>query len=220
MILIWTSPGNGVPALSARLPSTSTSPARIKALAFSSDSARPRSTRSRSRRCRTGFGFIGARKLRSAKDEILGDFPKARAAFRVGRKLSDRFSSKVAGNFVRAFQSVHGGIGRLLLRQILACSLAKRGRGLFDVENIVGDLEGPADGFAKPPEPCDVIGRRTGAKRTSRDRRADQRGGLGTVNVFEHLRVHGLAFGLDVRHLSADHSVYRAGGARNFTEHG
>src|SRR5271157_735426 len=48
----------GCPAFSARLASTATSPARIMACAFWRDSARPRSTRRRSRRLRGDLGGI------------------------------------------------------------------------------------------------------------------------------------------------------------------
>jgi hypothetical protein len=40
------------------------------------------------------------------------------------------------------------------------------------------------------------------------------------VNVFEHLRIDGLAFGFDVRDLAADHSIDSAGGGRNFCKDG
>src|SRR6266478_7467695 len=40
------------------------------------------------------------------------------------------------------------------------------------------------------------------------------------MNVRQHLRIDGLAFGFDIRDLAANHSVNRAGGSSNFHDDG
>src|SRR5580658_3482972 len=99
----------GIPAFCTGRPFTRTSPARIIAWAFCCDSARPRSTRARSRRV-WGLAFIGefaernvgiltrrsqrARRVQrdasgAAWDEVFGDFAEARGAVAIGRQFAD-----------------------------------------------------------------------------------------------------------------------------------
>src|SRR6267154_2718683 len=107
------------------------------------------------------------------------------------------------------------GISSFLLGNVLARSLAESCGGFFDIEDVVGDLEGPADGFAEAPDADDIIGWRTGAERTGGYRGTNQSGGLRAVNIFEHFRLDFLALSLDVGYLSSDHAVNGASGAGN-----
>src|SRR5947207_94606 len=93
---------------------------------------------------------------------------------------------------------------------------AERGGGFLDGQNVVRDLECPADGFTEAAEATDILGTCAGAQGTSSDGSTDQRRGFRAVNVLEHLRIDRLAFGFDVRDLAADHSVDGPGGSRDF----
>src|SRR5262249_59070401 len=74
-------------------------------------------------------------------------------------------------------------------------------------------------GCADATEAGDLVIRRPCAKSTGCDRSANQCRGFRTVYVFEHFRADAFAFGFNVRHLPADHSVYRARSGGNFRDH-
>src|SRR5712672_1076824 len=213
--------GNREPALSARTPSTETSPARIMACALGRESARPRSTTKASRRLGVDFVRIcNEHRLSATKYEVLCDGAQATGGVAVGREFHDGLGGEVVGDFVGALQSVDRGISGFLLGDVLARSLAEGCGGFFHVEDVVGDLEGPADGFAEAPEAGDIIGWRTGAERTGGYRGANQGGGLRAVNIFEHFWLDFLALGFDVGNLAADHAVDGASGAGNLSNNG
>src|SRR5690349_14191207 len=147
--------GKRVPALLTRVPSTETSPARIIACAFARESARPRSTSSVSRRFAVDFALIfnqrAARQLRATNHEVLGDFFQPGCGIAVRCELRDGFAGQIVRDFVRALEAMNGGIGGFLLGYVFAGSLAQSFGRFFDVENVVGDLKGPANGVAEPP---------------------------------------------------------------------
>src|SRR6266478_5978976 len=158
--------------------------------------------------------------LGSANYQVLGDFAQAACSFAVGSKLRDGLAGEIIRDFVGTLQSVNRGIGGFLLGDIFSRSLAQRGRRFFHVQNVVGDLKGPADSFAEAAQARDVVGARAGAERAGGDRSANQRGGLRAVYVFEHFRLDAPALGLQVGDLAADHAVDGARGAGDFSYHG
>jgi len=87
--------------------------------------------------------------LGAAKDQEFGDGAEAVGAVTEGLQFGDGLVGQFAGDFVRAGQAKHCGIGGLLLGDVLACGFAQRGRRFLDVEDVVCDLERPADGFAE-----------------------------------------------------------------------
>ena len=76
---------------------------------------------------------------------------------------------------MRAGEAVDGGVGGFLLGDVFSCGLAEGGGGFLDVENVVGDLKSPADGFAEAAEAGDVFGGSSGAKSACGDRSASVR---------------------------------------------
>jgi hypothetical protein len=96
-------------------------------------------------------------------DEVVGNFAEARGAVIVGREFGDGFCGKIAGNLVRTFETVDGRVGGFLLRNILAGRFSEYGGSLFDIENVVGDLEEEAEGFAKTSQPGNVFSVGAGA---------------------------------------------------------
>ena len=153
---------------------------------------------------------------RAAHYEVVGELAKMRGAVAV----TVEFTVGARGEFLREgtgfFDAEKRGIGGFLLRLIFSCGFAE-GRGrFFDVEKIVDDLKGPADGFAETAEAGDVLVGRPADKGSSDDRSANKRGSLRAMNVFERGGVDGLAFRLDVGDLAADHAVDGASGAADF----
>src|ERR1700687_4843214 len=221
LISICTCGGKNVPALSARAASTKTSPARIMAWALARDSARPRSTSRASSRMEVDFAVIARdERLGSANNQILGDFAQADRGFTVGSKLRDGLAGQIIRNFVGTLQSVDRGIGGFLLGDVFSRGLAERGGGFFHVQNVVGDLKSPADGFAEAAEARHVVGARAGTQCSGSDRSANQRGGFRTVNVFEHFRFDALPLGFQLGDLATDHAVDSARGAGDFFHYG
>src|SRR5258707_4083238 len=176
------------PALSARVPSTKTSPARIMPCALAMESARPRSTTSASSRFGVDFAVMAREGwlLGSANYQVLGDFAQAACSFAVGSKLRDGLAGEIVCDFVGALQSVNCGVRSLLLCDIFSRGLAERDRRFFYVQNVVRDLKGPADGFAEAAETRDVVGACAGTERAGGDRSANKSGGLRAGVVFEH----------------------------------
>src|SRR6266851_6915352 len=156
----------------------------------------------------------------AAKHQEFRDIAEARGTFRVRSKLGNGLGRQIVGNLVRALQPVNRGIGCLLLRHVFSCRLAERGGGFLDVKNVVRNLESPADSLAESPQARDIFGAGACAYGTGCDRGADQRSGFRAVNVLQHLRIDGLAFGFDVSDLATDHSIDSASGSRHFDEDG
>src|SRR6266850_7754515 len=96
------------------------------------------------------FGFHDAFETSgAAENQEFRNFSKPRSAFTKGREFIDGFRREIVGNRMRAFEAVHGRIGRLFLRDVLARGFPESGRRLLDVQNVVGNLKCPADGFSK-----------------------------------------------------------------------
>src|SRR5712675_3744009 len=95
--------GNREPALSARAPSTETSPARIIACALARESAKPRSTTRASRRLGVDFVRIcNERRLSATKHQVLCDGAQATGGVAVGREFRDGFGGEVVSDLVGA----------------------------------------------------------------------------------------------------------------------
>src|ERR1700676_2243946 len=114
---------------------------------------------------------------------------------------------------MRFFQAKDGRIGGFLLGDVFAGSFAEGRGGFFHVENVVGDLKGPADGFAEAAKPSHVFRGSAGAERAGSYGSANEGGGFRAMNIFEHFGPDRFAFGFDVGNLPADHAVYGAGGS-------
>src|SRR5258707_4523604 len=174
------------PALSARTRSTKTSPAKIMPCALARESAKPRSTSSASSRFGVDFAVMAREGwlLGSANYQVLGDFAQAACSFAVGSKVRSGLAGEIVCDFVGALQSVNCGVRSLLLCDVFSRGLAERGGRFFYVQNVVGDLKGPADGFAEAAETRDVIGSGAGTERAGGDRSANKSGGLRAGEVF------------------------------------
>ena len=109
----------------------------------------------------------------ATKDQEFGDGAEAFGAVAVGLQFRDGFVGQFVGDFVRAGQAKDRGIGGLLLGNILAGGFAERGRGFLNVEDVVGDLKGPADGLAEAAQARHIVGaahpRRARPKRSKRE---------------------------------------------------
>jgi len=114
----------------------------------------------------------------AAKDQEFGDGAEAFGTVAVGLQFRDGLVGQFVGDFVGAGQAKDRGIGGLLLGDILARGFAECGGGFLDVEDVVGDLERPADGFAETAQARHIVGGGTGGKRAGRDGSANERGGF------------------------------------------
>src|SRR6266478_6267779 len=217
---ICASAAMGVPALSVRLPSTWTSPARTMARASFKDPAIPRSTRRISSRLRIALGFMAFETSGAAKNEEFRNFTKPRSTLSKGREFSNGLRREIVGNGVRAFEAVHGRIGRLFLRDVLASGFSERGRRLLDVQDVVGNLKCPADGLSKAAKARDVVFTCAGAQSARGDGSADERSCFRAMNVFKHLRLDAPALCFDVSDLAAHHSIHGPRGCSNFRQDG
>src|SRR5215469_6992528 len=186
------------PAFSARLPSTVTSPARIIACAFWRDSAKPRSTTSTSSRLRVDLPPMTRDLLGSPQYQEFRDRSQPRGFFSVGLQLGDGLRSQIVRNLVRTLQSENRRIGCLLLRCVFSGGLSQHGRGLLDVQNIVGHLERPSDRFAKAPQPGHFVDWRTRRQCARSNGSPNERCRLRLVNILQRLGANVLAFRLEV----------------------
>src|SRR6186713_3400129 len=121
----------------------------------------------------------------------LEDEPRE-SAQRLGRRAEGRESveglaDQPAGLGLRGLDAVNGGIGGLLLRLVLPRRLAELLRRAGDVENVVHDLEGEAEIAARDGEGSELLVPGATQARADADRRADERGRLVEVDVFEHV---------------------------------
>src|SRR6266403_2942694 len=145
------------------------------------------------------FGFHNAFETSgAAKNEEFRNFTKPRSTFPKGRELRSGFRGEIVGNGVRAFEAVHGRIGRLFLGDVLARGFSKRGRRLLDVQDVVGNLKCPADGLSEAAKARDIVVTCAGAQSARRDGCTDERSGFRAMNVFQHLRLDALAFRFNV----------------------
>ena len=65
-----------------------------------------------------------------------------------------------------------------MLRDVFAGGLAESSGGFLNVKDVVGDLEGPADGLSKSAQMRDVFFSRADRESSGRDGSANQRGGF------------------------------------------
>jgi len=82
-------------------------------------------------------------------DEKFGDGAQAVSALAKHFQLVDGLGGELVGNLMGSFKAENRGVGRFLLGKVFSCGLAESHRRFFHVENVVGYLKGPADGFAK-----------------------------------------------------------------------
>jgi len=150
--------------------------------------------------------------------EEVGDLAEARGAVGIGRKGGDGLSGEVVGDLMGAFEAEDRRVGGLLLGDVFARGFAESSGGFFDIENVVGYLEGPPNGFAEVAKPGDVFRGSSGADSTCGDRGANERGGFAAVNVFESFGADAFAFGFQVGDLAPDHAVHGSGGSGYFGE--
>src|SRR6185437_14336205 len=113
----------------------------MRACAFSRDSARPRSTMSRSSRFFTGVSRI-------AMNDKIRDFAQAGGTRSEGLQHLVGARAFLVRHAMRSFQSVDGREGNLLLSRVLAGRFAESFGRLFDVEDVIDNLEGKADVFS------------------------------------------------------------------------
>src|SRR6266478_6611965 len=167
------------------------------------------------------FGFHGAFETSgAAKNEEFRNFTKPRSTLSKGREFSNGLRREIVGNGVRAFEAVHGRIGRLFLRDVLASGFSERGRRLLDVQDVVGNLKCPADGLSKAAKARDVVFTCAGAQSARGDGSADERSCFRAMNVFKHLRLDAPALCFDVSDLAAHHSIHGPRGCSNFRQDG
>src|SRR5215813_13676496 len=103
----------------------------------------------------------------------------------------------------RGLDTVHGGIGRLLLRLVLARRLAQLLRRRRDIEDVVHDLEGEAEAVAGDAERLELGRAGPGEDRPRPDRGADEGGRLVGVDVVHDGHPGYLALALDVGDLAS-----------------
>ena len=109
----------------------------------------------------------------AAEDQELGDVAERVGFGAVGSEFGDGAVGEIFRDFVGALEAVDCGVGGFVLGDVFAGGLAESGGGFFDVEDVVGDLEGPADFFAEAAEARDVFGLCAGAECAGGDRGAD-----------------------------------------------
>src|SRR5262249_42354586 len=135
-------------------------------------------------------------------------------------QLADGARGQVTGHLAGLLDAVQRRIGCFPSCLVFARGFSERGRGLFDIEYVVHNLEGPADVFAKSTQPFDVRFARTARERSGRHGRANQRRGLRAVNMLEHLGLYLAALRLEVRDLPSYHATARSGSYSIFVAHG
>src|SRR5262244_3774237 len=107
--------------------------------------------------------------LGTAMKEKVGDLAEAQGAIGVRLEGSYSLSGKITGNLMRALEAKNRRIGGFLLGDVLACGFAESGGGLFHVEDVIRDLEGPAYRFAEVAEARNVSLGCPGTDRTGSD---------------------------------------------------
>src|SRR5690242_18558707 len=167
-----------------------------------------------------GFHVVWMGPSGATLNEIFSNFEQARSALAKRLQFASGFCGKLIGDLMRTFEAVNRGIGGLLLSDVFPGSFSK-GRGrFFDVENVIRDLKEKSERLAKCAKAGDIIRRRSSAQSAGGNGSANESGGFGAVDKFEHGRLDALAFGFEVGDLAADHAVDGAGGFGDFREHG
>src|SRR6185312_5442516 len=195
----------GRPALSARTPSTKTSPAMMRARAFSPVSAKPFSTIQRSSRIfSTVSGFAPHDEIRDLVQPFCG--------FAEDRESLVRAGAFCARHCARAIEAVDGGEGDFALGFILAGGFAEGFGRFLDVEDIVHNLKGEAGMLAVLRERVELRGVRTRGDAAHANAGAKKSAGLGAMDAVEQFGRWLLTLAFDIGHLSADHAIDCAGG--------
>src|SRR5262249_48701485 len=119
---------------------------------------------------------------------------------------------------MRALEAKSRRIGGFLLGDVLACGFAESGGGLFHVEDVIRDLEGPAYRFAEVAEARKVSLGGPGTDRTGSDWGTDERSGFSAGDIFERFPTHALAFTFPIPNLAAAHAVDGCRRGCNFAE--
>src|SRR6185437_10981508 len=166
----------GRPALSARAPSTKTSPAMMRARAFSPVSAKPFSTIQRSRRI---FSTV----LRFAPHDEVGDLVQPFCGFAEDGQGLVRAGAFFARHLARAFEAIDGGESDFALGFVFAGGFAEGFGGLLDVEDVVHDLEGEAGVLAILGECFELRSVRACRDAAHADAGAEQGAGLGAMDA-------------------------------------
>src|SRR5262245_59263088 len=112
------------------------------------DSARPRSTKSISRRFFSVWG-AEATVLGARQDEEFRELAQSPSSLQIRSQLADGARGQVTGHLAGLLDAVQRRIGCFPSCLVFARGFSERGRGLFDIEYVVHNLEGPADVFAK-----------------------------------------------------------------------
>jgi len=111
--------------------------------------------------------------LGAAVDEEVCDLAETVGAGGVGGEIVDGLGCEVFGDLVGTLQAKDAGVGGFLLGDVFAGGFAEGGRGFFHVEDVVGDLKSPADGFAEVAEALNVLVGRAGTNGARGDGSAD-----------------------------------------------
>src|ERR1700683_168770 len=106
-------------------------------------------------------------------------------------------------------------VGCFLRSGIFARSFAELLGGLSYVENVVDNLKRQADRLSKRSQLFCFAILRSGIKAAADQARRDQGGGLGAMDVLQHLRGGLGMLGFEINHLSANHALHRARSARD-----
>ena len=155
------------PGLSSLFSPLNTAPAMTSARARSRLGARPRATSSMSSRC------FATASTPSGDGEIGGGAQQVGAGAEIGERRR-RPARQGLGALPRARRSEKRHQRRLAGAGVLACRLAQRRRVAFEVEQVVGDLEGEAEGARIFDERLSLARapRRRGARRSRNSRRS------------------------------------------------
>src|SRR5690242_18932013 len=92
-------------------------------------------------------------------NEIFSNFAQAGSSLAKRLQFAGRFYGKLIGDLMRTFETVNGGIGGLLLRDVFPRSLSQGRGGFYDIENVIGVQTQNLLRLAKYTKASDIIRR-------------------------------------------------------------
>ena len=156
------------------------------------------------------MGMAG-RRLVFALDEEAGEGLEIVGGGAEGFQGGEGVGDEIVGVGKGALDAEDGGPGGLGDGGVLAGCFAELGGVFGEIEDVIDDLKGEAGGLAEAAQAGDGVVGGAGDVTAGDDGDGDEGAGLGAVDLFDEGGGGGLAFGLDVDDLAADHAGGEAG---------
>src|SRR5579862_182180 len=160
--------------------------------------------------------ILPARGLFFSFHEKMGEALQSRGALAEWIERLARFGDQGVGFAGGLLNSEQSGVSNFVGCEVFARRLTELFGRLRDVENVVGNLKGEADGAPEGPQRSNrfIVG--AGVNAATHATRGDQRRSLGAVDIFESLSVGWRVLRFKIHDLPPDHAVYCAGRGGDF----